>query len=115
MAHDREILFQHREQIFLRAALEHFAQERAAGRQNINRKRCGLLGEAHDTQVVGAGVSNRGCCHIRHNDIGTAIAQFRLEQRLGARVGKIQFQNIDAGDRLDTEIVDGDHLAFAFQ
>jgi len=106
-----EILFQHVEQFALGATLEHLAQEYTVRRQHVTREMGGGLGQSHNAQMVGAGVADCGGCHVGQDNVGFAIAQQRLEFRLGLLVHEVHFEDFDSGQRLDTQVIDCDDLS----
>ena len=112
--YDREVALEHVEQRALRAALEHLGDERAARRQNFRRELGRGLGERHDAQMVRAGVAGRRRGHVGEHHIGAAIAQQGLELVGGVVGEEVEFQNGGAGNGIDGQIVDADHLATPF-
>ena len=67
------------QQFVLGAALEHFAEKRAAGFQHFAGKSDGRLRQPHDPQMIGAGMARCRRGHVGEHHIGERLAQQSFE------------------------------------
>ena len=113
MAHSREIALQRGEQIALGTALEDLTEKNTARFKHVGGKRGRGFRQSHDPDVIRFRVPDGRRRHVGEHHVGAPAAKAGLEQVFGRRIGKIHLDDVDACDRLEAQIVDGDHLALA--
>ncbi len=110
MFHFGEIPLQQLQKLARRPALQDLGDEDPVRRQDILGEGISGFGEQHDLQMVGLGMAGGRGRHVAEHDIGKAVqAALQFVGRLVAH--EIHLDEVGAGDGVDRQQVDADHLA----
>ncbi len=101
-----EVLLQHVEQIFFRAALEGLGKEMPARPQNLDGEVGCHFAEMHGAQVVGLLVAGRRGRHVGDDEIRRAADRFHQKTRR-FRIKEVELQDFYARQRCHFEKIDG--------
>ena len=110
MPHRRKIVLELRQQVGIRAALEHLCDKRAARPQHIGGKGRRGFDETDDAELVGLAMACRIGRHVGEHDIRASIHhRDQLVRRIG--IEKIELGERHADDLGHLQKIDGDHPA----